>query len=274
MPCGTPANRILVSTPAFEQTVVRICPEHLQDIHIPFPNECLSAPCQHGGSCVDSVASYLCKCTHSWTGVDCDIIVDRCKSNPCQNGANCTAMIDGYSCGCLTGWSGHRCSVAVQPCDDSTNTSGTRCSQNATCVAIQLTNGTFIPVCSCFSGFSTMDAGLNCVAIDDCGTSTVINGSVLREETHGCINGGICVDHISNYTCVCAAGFGGELCESAVHSCEEGSCHAMGIFAAEVTYSSTVKLGASDDYFDISAIRFARDETLFEIASNGFASDE
>ena len=34
-------------------------------------DECASAPCQHGGICVDQVSGYLCHCAPGYTDVQC-----------------------------------------------------------------------------------------------------------------------------------------------------------------------------------------------------------
>ena len=33
-------------------------------------------------------------------------------------------------------------------------------------------------------------------------------------ESDPCINGATCVDGVNNYTCICAAGYSGDLCET------------------------------------------------------------
>ena len=34
---------------------------------------CLSNPCQNGGSCVDGLERYDCRCLPGWDGVNCEI---------------------------------------------------------------------------------------------------------------------------------------------------------------------------------------------------------
>jgi len=35
-------------------------------------DECASDPCQNGGTCVDLINGYQCRCTDQFTGVNCD----------------------------------------------------------------------------------------------------------------------------------------------------------------------------------------------------------
>ena len=36
-------------------------------------DDCGSAPCAHGGVCVDGIDSYLCQCGQGFTGVNCEV---------------------------------------------------------------------------------------------------------------------------------------------------------------------------------------------------------
>ena len=47
-------------------TVVTVGLRSLADI-----DECASAPCQNGGTCVDKINSYLCQCAPGYTDLQC-----------------------------------------------------------------------------------------------------------------------------------------------------------------------------------------------------------
>ena len=35
-------------------------------------DECASSPCQNGGTCIDGISSYTCKCGQSYEGKNCE----------------------------------------------------------------------------------------------------------------------------------------------------------------------------------------------------------
>ena len=73
-------------------------------------DECLSEPCQNGGTCVDNVNSFSCVCPPGLTGNNCEIIDDHCVHlRPCQNGATCLRRSGTYQCQCTDGYSGRDC---------------------------------------------------------------------------------------------------------------------------------------------------------------------
>lgn len=82
-------------------------------------NECLSAPCGGGGSCVDSTGhssvvfgDYVCTCGAGWYGENCAADTNECLSSPCAHGEcsdsssslGSSVAIDAFSCQCSAGW--------------------------------------------------------------------------------------------------------------------------------------------------------------------------
>lgn len=64
-------------------------------------NDCLSNPCQNGGTCTDIFDGFICKCTPNWTGARCNEDVNECldfvgSDLGCQNGATCMNTIGAY----------------------------------------------------------------------------------------------------------------------------------------------------------------------------------
>ena len=43
-------------------------------------DECASAPCQNGGTCIDQVNGYLCHCEPGFTDLQCQKGMNKCMS--------------------------------------------------------------------------------------------------------------------------------------------------------------------------------------------------
>jgi hypothetical protein len=72
-------------------------------------DECVSQPCQNGGTCSESGGSeieasdaFACACVGGFNGSSCEIDVDECESEPCQNGGTCADSTEGILQGRLS----------------------------------------------------------------------------------------------------------------------------------------------------------------------------
>ncbi|XP_068160694.1 cubilin [Antennarius striatus] len=74
-------------------------------------------PCVNG-QCLDTTSSpgYICNCNSGWHGQNCDQNINECLSNPCQNGGTCTDYINGFTCTCTSQWTGPLCQTQQQEC--------------------------------------------------------------------------------------------------------------------------------------------------------------
>jgi hypothetical protein len=93
-------------------------------------DECISAPCQNGGTCKDSTTStsidvdaYVCFCVPGYSGPTCGADIDECLSVPCHNGATCVdswtnslTPTDSYICECVLGYTGEHCGTNPDNC--------------------------------------------------------------------------------------------------------------------------------------------------------------
>ncbi|XP_060517827.1 protein eyes shut [Cylas formicarius] len=102
-------------------------------------DECMSAPCQNGGVCIDLHAEYSCACLFGYTGKNCEEVIQICKKNPCKNGALCL-IEDGVNvCYCVPDYHGDLCQFQYDECQ-----LGPRCLNGGTCI-----DGTDNFTCSC-----------------------------------------------------------------------------------------------------------------------------
>ncbi|KAM7390891.1 hypothetical protein PAMA_008881 [Pampus argenteus] len=74
-------------------------------------------PCVNG-QCVATTTApgYNCNCNSGWQGMNCDQNINECMSNPCQNGGTCTDGINGFTCTCTAQWTGPLCQTSQQEC--------------------------------------------------------------------------------------------------------------------------------------------------------------
>lgn len=160
--------------------------------------ECPANYCQNGGRCIEG--THLCECLQGYSGLQCEININKCLSNPCasNHSIKCNDLVNDYQCECLPGWKGKNCDENIskclsQPClhgnciDDHNNYS-----------------------CVCHPGFT----GMFC--------SEIINACASEP----CQNDGVCHDTIqtNNYYCTCQDGFTGTQCEININECEEINC--------------------------------------------------
>ncbi|XP_032219423.2 protocadherin Fat 4 [Nematostella vectensis] len=74
------------------------------------------ARCDHGGTCVDKVNGFSCRCPAGYTGRRCEVDIDDCASQPCQNGGTCKDGVTSFTCACAVGISGALCDRTSSLC--------------------------------------------------------------------------------------------------------------------------------------------------------------
>ncbi|XP_069118593.1 protein jagged-1b-like isoform X2 [Argopecten irradians] len=199
-------------------------------------NDCLSSPCQNGGTCIDMVSSYQCICKEGWEGALCNLNKDECDPNPCRNNGLCIDVVADFVCQCATGWKGKTCTLQYSQCELTT------CTNGGTCIDL---GDTF--TCKCSPDYigrtcqrlakracdaSPCDNGGTCVNSGDSFTCICKEGfegptcqyNINDCNPFPCYNGGRCLDGVNWYRCVCAQGFAGPDCRVNINECASSPC--------------------------------------------------
>lgn len=77
---------------------------------------CDTNPCMFGGTCIELLGDYRCKCPSYTSGKNCSIVCpssscELCSPNPCHNGGSCSDTDGTVSCSCPPGHTGSRCEL-------------------------------------------------------------------------------------------------------------------------------------------------------------------
>ena len=130
--------------------------------------------------------------------------------------------------------------------------------------------------CVCHAGYETSDGGKSCVTIQECKSSPCMNGGTCVDgactyaaclfqwscvcaagwagtvcdvnldecSSYPCAKGGTCVDGVYSYACVCGAGYTGFNCEADINECLSSPC----LNGATCTESTSVSSIMADLY--------------------------
>ncbi|KAK5607475.1 hypothetical protein CRENBAI_021223 [Crenichthys baileyi] len=200
--------------------------------------KCLSAPCQNGATCVDTMDDYACICAREsvlYMGKNCDELYDGCFLVPCQDCISILGTME-YHCICPDGLTGDNCTEEVDECQSNP------CSEPRSLCVDQL-YGYF---CRCPAGYGGQDCRTHVTdCIDkpcmnngtcvlqpngfECHCAPGFKGRTCEEDVNECLsepcqNGAICIDGTAEYHCFCVPGFQGHNCEIDINECASQPC--------------------------------------------------
>lgn len=174
-------------------------------------DQCASMPCVNNGSCVDNVDSFTCICPPGYSGTVCETQIDTCASAPCANGGTCTDLVNGYTCACPSGYSGTTCQVFLY---SSIPLAASTHSSYLVCHYVQKTDVDECASVPCMNGGSCVDGIDSYSCVCAAGYSGILCQTDIDEcASQPCINGGTCVDDINGFDCICPIGFAGTICD-------------------------------------------------------------
>ena len=210
-------------------------------------NDCAGQPCSNGGSCVDQVNGFSCRCTAAWTGPTCALDVDECKTNAdgCDpDPDSCMNTQGGFRCECPAGYSGtgkgakgcedvNECMAGTDTCDELVtcmNTPGSYTCGNCPpgfmgggstgCMDVDECAATPKP-CDPLTMCSNAAGTFSCSACPAGYTGNGLMGCVEIDEcaTKPCANGATCMDKVNGYSCNCLPGWSGPACAQDIDEC-------------------------------------------------------
>ncbi|KAM4615128.1 protein crumbs homolog 2a [Polymixia lowei] len=205
-------------------------------------DKCLSAPCQNGATCVDTMDDYACICPRNgvlFMGKDCHELYDACYFATCEECIS-TPGTTGYHCICPDGLTGVNCTEDINECDSNP------CFEPRSECIDQL-NGYF---CRCPAGYGGVDCQTHvtdcidepchnngtCVPLPEgfaCKCAPGLEGETCEDDvdecsSQPCQNGAICIDGLAQFHCFCVPGFQGYNCEIDINECASRPCENNG----------------------------------------------
>ncbi|XP_043555728.1 protein crumbs homolog 1 isoform X1 [Chiloscyllium plagiosum] len=108
----------------------------------------------------EHAAGYICKCQHGFTGSHCEMDVNECDSNPCQNGGTCQNTMESYICHCPARneqelfYGGKNCTDILTGCENH------ECQNGATCIPY-LKDAQHRHNCLCANGYTGLNCQLS-----------------------------------------------------------------------------------------------------------------
>ncbi|KAM6941369.1 protein jagged-1a-like isoform 1-T1 [Lycodopsis pacificus] len=199
-------------------------------------NDCESAPCLNGGTCIDKVSQYQCICADGWDRPTCQNNIDDCSAAPCQNRGVCRDLVNDFYCECSDGWKGKTCHSRESQCDEATCNNGGTCYDEGDAFKCLCAAGWEGATCNIAKNSSCLPSpcenGGTCVVGRDsfsCVCKEGWEGATCSHNANDCspnpcYNSGTCVDGDNWYRCECAVGFAGPDCRININECQSSPC--------------------------------------------------
>lgn len=200
-------------------------------------DECVFTPCSNGGTCQNTLGSYLCNCPAGWIGKHCDVgkdrnfiknlciqmhvhliclrllyyniwtflskywvffaDVDECVNFPCQRSGICLNINGSYMCKCPDGWEGQNCEFGKRKLIQKKKNK-----THAWFLCYKMTNFWHVYLLHGSKKFKSIYMILIFYSLD-----------INECKSNPCQNGGFCENTNGFYQCRCADGWMGQNCQ-------------------------------------------------------------
>ena len=181
----------------------------LLEIPLPDADDCASSPCSNGATCHDLFNGYICKCTESSHGTNCEKVETTAAfpSATCPTCPDCTTQTSCPSCPDVATQN----PVTCPACPEITTSATGTCPVCPECT----TDGTTCPSCPEVTTDGTICPV--CPEVTNPVSETTTSCPTLEPEPDYCANdpcqnNGTCYNTTGDYVCVCSESFSGKNC--------------------------------------------------------------
>ncbi|XP_078502543.1 uncharacterized protein LOC144758218 [Lissotriton helveticus] len=203
-------------------------------------DDCPGHKCRNGGTCVDGVNTYSCRCAPEFTGQFCTEDVDECRlqPNPCHNGGTCSNTHGGHTCVCVNGWTGKSCSENIDDCANAVCFNGATCHDRVASFYCECPMGKTGLLChlddQCIRNPCHKKAICDINPVNGrviCSCPPGLTGGACDQDVDECSIGanpcehfGKCVNTQGSFQCQCGKGYTGPRCQTDINECLSMPC--------------------------------------------------
>ncbi|SPP83299.1 blast:Protein crumbs [Drosophila guanche] len=204
---------------------------------------CFQTDCRNDGYCRAPSDEYECTCQAGYEGDDCGTDIDECLNTECQNNGTCINQVADFFCQCQDGFQGRHCELNINECAELPCHNGGNCTDLIAAYYCECPEEYTGPQCDilkqmtcenepCRNG-SSCENGFNALTGNNftCTCASGFEGSLCDVpfcERTPCDNGGLCLTTGLSPMCKCSLGYTGRLCEQDINECDSNPCQNAG----------------------------------------------
>lgn len=159
--------------------------------------------CKNGGTCIDKIGTYECKCPAGFGGYFCEQKLKGCSMNPCKHGTCQEDNFSMFKCTCDKGYGGDRCESLLDMCESNPCAKGVRCHNLV--ATVNSTESDFF--CECPFDFGSSSKTCSYRTIDPCVVSPCLNNAPCSSTSEYRKIDGSKLLIYTDFKCKCPTGF-------------------------------------------------------------------